>query len=270
MKSLRATLLEREPNMKEFQVDRLSVEFGGLKAVNDVTFSTSLDEISSIIGPNGAGKTTIFNCITGILKHGEGKITFCGEDISGLKPHSVAGKGIVRTFQKTEVFRELPALECVKIGVHRNIHTGFLDILTNSSRKKKEEKEAVEKAEEILEFVGLQDKKNTVAKNLAYGEQRLLEIAIALAAKPLLLLLDEPASGMNPNETEKVMGLIRSMKERNIGILLIEHDMNLVMGISERVIVLNQGEIICEGDPRFVCTDKEVIKAYLGEGFLSA
>jgi branched-chain amino acid transport system ATP-binding protein len=158
----------------------------------------------------------------------------------------------------------------VKIGVHRNIHTGFLDILTNSSRKKKEEKEAVEKAEEILEFVGLQDKKNTVAKNLAYGEQRLLEIAIALAAKPLLLLLDEPASGMNPNETEKVMGLIRSMKERNIGILLIEHDMNLVMGISERVIVLNQGEIICEGDPRFVCTDKEVIKAYLGEGFLSA
>jgi len=256
--------------VKELQVDLLRVEFGGLKAVNGVTFSTSLDEISSIIGPNGAGKTTVFNCITGTLKQKEGRITFRGEDISKLKPHVIAGKGIVRTFQKTEVFRELPVLECVKIGFHRNINTGPMDILTNSNRKKREEKEAVEKAEEILEFVGLQEKKSLVAKNLAYGEQRLLEIAIALAAKPLLLLLDEPASGMNPNETEKVMGLIRSMRERNIGILLIEHDMSLVMGISEKVIVLNQGEIICEGDPRFVCNDKEVIKAYLGEGFLSA
>jgi len=247
------------------EIKGLSKYFGGLKAVNNVDFCVHDEEIVSLIGPNGAGKTTFFNLITGFLRPTQGRIFYKKEDITHLKPHEIAGKGIIRTFQKTKVFPALTVLQGVRVGCHQHLKSGFLQILANGQRVQNEERKVREKAVEIVKFVGMDKQKNVLARNLSYGEQRILEIAVALGANPELLLLDEPTTGMNPVETKKVIDLIYRIRDRGTAVLLVEHDMNVVMGISERIVVLNQGERIAEGSPVQIRQNKEVIKAYLGE-----
>jgi len=249
------------------EVKGLSKYFGGLKAVNNVNLHVKKGEIMSIIGPNGAGKTTFFNLVTGFLQPTRGRVFYKGEDITYLKPYEIANKGVVRTFQKTKIFPDLTVAQAVMVGFHQHLKSGFLQILINSVGVRKEEKEFREKAVEIVKFVGLDKRENTLAKNLSYGEQRLLEIAVALGANPELFLLDEPTAGMNPYESRKVIDLIYRIRDRGTTIILIEHDMNVVMGISERIVVFNHGEKIAEGSPAQIRQNKEVIKAYLGESY---
>lgn len=255
--------------MKVIVVEGLTKNFGGLTAVKEVSFNVDKCEIVSLIGPNGAGKTTVFNLITGFLEPTHGRIIFEDEEITGLKTHIISGKGIIRTFQKTEVFPDVTTLEGVMMGLHRYCTPlqGVISILFNTKKMRSIEDEARQKALEIIEFTGLKGKEEFLSRNLSYGEQRLLEIAVAYAAGPKLLLLDEPTSGMNPEETRRVMDLIYKIREQGITILLVEHDMNVVMGISDRIIVLDYGEKIAEGLPSEIRENENVIKAYLGEGF---
>lgn len=255
--------------MKVLEVEGLSKNFGGLMAVKDVSFHVDKCEIVSLIGPNGAGKTTVFNLITGFFEPTYGKIIFENEEMRGLKTHVISGKGVQRTFQKTEVFPEVTTFEGVMMGLHRYCtpRQGVLSILFNTKKKRATEEEAQQKALEIIEFTGLKGKEEFLSKNLSYGEQRLLEIAVAYAAGPRLLLLDEPTSGMNPEESKRAMDLIYKIREQGITILLVEHDMNVVMGISDRIIVLDYGEKIAEGLPSEIRENENVIKAYLGHGF---
>lgn len=247
------------------KVDHSTVKFGGLTAVNDVDFSISRNEIVSLIGPNGAGKTTIFNAVTGFLRKTSGTIEFEGEELKNLKPHEIAERGIVRTFQITSLFPNLTVLENIKTGHHKEETETLFDAIFNTKKKQMMEDETSAKSKEILRFIGLEGKKEVVASNLPYGEQRLLEIGIALAAKPKLLLLDEPSAGLNDTETQAMKSLIRKMRDQGITILLVEHDMKLVMGISDRIIVLNFGKKIAEGTPEEIRGNPEVIRAYLGE-----
>ncbi len=247
-----------------FSTEDLTVQFGGLTAVDHLAFEIQKGEILSLIGPNGAGKTTVFNTITGFIKASEGSICFCGEDLTGLKPFRIAGHGIVRTFQQTKVFPEVTVEESIRMGAHKIAEKGLMAILTNSLGYQKKEKEILERTEQILTFTGLMERASVLAKNLSYGEQRLLEIAVALAAEPKLLLCDEPVSGMNPEESRSTMELIRALRKQGITILLVEHDMSVVMDISDRVVVLNYGKKIVEGSPEEVCENPEVIEAYLG------
>ncbi len=247
-----------------FSTEDLTVQFGGLTAVDRFTFEIQKGEILSLIGPNGAGKTTVFNAITGFIKTSEGSIRFCGQDLTGLKPFHIAEHGIVRTFQQTKVFPEVTVEESIRMGAHKIAEKGLLAILANSLGYQKKEKEILERTEHILIFTGLMGKASVLAKNLSYGEQRLLEIAVALAAEPKLLLCDEPVSGMNPEESRSTMELIRALRKQGITILLVEHDMNVVMDISDRIIVLNYGKKIAEGSPEEVSENREVIEAYLG------
>ncbi len=246
-------------------VQHLTVRFGGLTAVNDVDFSIFRNEIVSLIGPNGAGKTTIFNAITGFLKNISGKIQFEGHDISILKPHEIAERGIVRTFQITSLFPNLSVIDNIKTAHHGQEKESFLDVIFNTKKKRMTEADTLGKANEILRFIGLDGKKEIIASNLPYGEQRLLEIGIALAVKPKLLLLDEPSAGLNDTETQMMKGLIKRMRDLGITILLVEHDMKLVMGISDRILVLNFGRKIASGKPDEIRSNPEVIRAYLGE-----
>ncbi|MCL5046357.1 MAG: ABC transporter ATP-binding protein [Actinobacteria bacterium] len=249
---------------KLLEVQSLTKKFGGLTAVNAVSFNIDKSQIVSLIGPNGAGKTTIFSLITGLVRPTSGRVAFNGEDLTGLPAHRVAGKGIVTTFQKTKVFPDLTVLEGVMIGCHLQVDTTWLDIVLRSGRFKSEEKKARDRAVDILEYCNLIEKKDYLCKNLSYGEQRILEIAVAMAAEPRLILLDEPAAGLNPQESIQLMQLIYGLRDRGMTVLLVEHDMHLVMSISDKVVVLNFGTKIAEGTPKEVSADEQVIQAYLG------
>ncbi|WP_437794257.1 ABC transporter ATP-binding protein [Mitsuokella multacida] len=247
------------------RTENVSEVFGGLKAVTDFNIHLDRGELVGLIGPNGAGKTTAFNMLTGVYQPTTGSITFEGKSIVGLKPYQVTQRGIARTFQNIRLFSELTVLENVKIAFHYHVKYGLLESVFRIGRYFKEEEAIEQEAHRLLKIFHLDDKAYEVAKNLPYGAQRRLEIARALAAKPKLLLLDEPAAGMNPQETKELMDMIRWIrKEFGLTILLIEHDMSLVMGICERIYVLEYGEIIAQGTPDEIKKDPEVIRAYLG------
>ena len=247
------------------RTENVSEVFGGLKAVTDFNIHLDRGELVCFIDQNGAGKTTAFNMLTGVYQPTTGTITFEGKSIVGLKPYQVTQRGIARTFQNIRLFSELTVLENVKIAFHYHVKYSVLEAVFRVGRYFKEEEEIDKEAHQLLKIFHLDDKANEVAKNLPYGAQRRLEIARALAAKPKLLLLDEPAAGMNPQETKELMEMIRWIRQEfGLTILLIEHDMSLVMGICERIYVLEYGEIIAEGTPAEIKENPEVIRAYLG------
>ncbi len=252
--------------MNMLEVSHLSISFGGLKAVNDLNITIKKGQLYGLIGPNGAGKTTAFNLLTGVYKADTGSIILDGKNIVGMNTISINKAGIARTFQNIRLFKDLSVLDNVKVGLHNQMGYSTIEGILRLPRYFKIEKQMNEKALELLDVMGLKDCAGFTAANLPYGKQRKLEIARALATNPKLLLLDEPAAGMNPNETEELMETIRSVRDKfDMTILLIEHDMRLVGGICEEITVLNFGQILAQGITSEVLNDPRVITAYLGE-----
>jgi len=250
--------------MTLLEVKNITKNFGGLCAVSNLDFEIGHGEIIGLIGPNGAGKTTVFNLISGVYKPNSGIIRFQNEIITGLKPHIIAQKGMVRTFQNTSLFHGMTVLENLAVAGHYRFGENIFETIVTPWTYKRKKAALMEKAQQILGFMGIDNKQNELPANLAYGHQRILGICIALATEPRMLLLDEPAAGMNPSETLNLMELLVKIKETGVSILLVEHDMKLVMGICERIVAVSFGKKLAEGSPEAVQKDKNVIKAYLG------
>ncbi|WP_043159469.1 ABC transporter ATP-binding protein [Bradyrhizobium sp. Ai1a-2] len=247
-------------------VEQVAVRFGGLVALSDMNFTVGEGEIVSLIGPNGAGKTTAFNVMTGFLDPANGKVNYRGTTLNGLKPHQIADLGLIRTFQRTSVFPNDTVYDNLLIGLHRQGRVGLFEAILSLPRARASERRLRERAAELLERVGLARRAHDLAGSLSYGEQRLVGVALALAAEPSMLLLDEPVSGMNASETHAFVELIRNIRDRGVTILLVEHDMPMVMSVSDRIVVLNYGRIIAEGPPDVIRNNPDVIEAYLGQG----
>jgi branched-chain amino acid transport system ATP-binding protein len=247
------------------EVEGLTMSFGGLIAVSDLSFQILPGEIVAMIGPNGAGKTTVFNMLTATYRAASGSMTFEGQDLSPLSPHQVTELGLVRTFQNIRLFPNMTVLDNVKVGRYCRTRAGVFQALTRLPRTRREEREIEEQALASLEFVGILHRAYELAKSLPYGDQKLLEIARALATGPRMMLLDEPAAGLNSGESAELVRLVRKIRADGVTIMLIEHDMKVVMSISERIVVLDHGSTICTGTPEEVRQDRRVIDAYLGK-----
>jgi branched-chain amino acid transport system ATP-binding protein len=250
------------------QIDNVSVNFGGLAAVKQVSFAVPEASVVSLIGPNGAGKTTLLNAISGFRRPSSGEVRLDSRSITRLAPNRIAHRGLVRTFQKTEVFPALRVSECVRIGLLNRFSPTLGEVLLGSSRVSRFVANADGTVSDILERVGLGRKGDSIARELSYGEQRLLEVAVSLAAAPRLLLLDEPASGLNTEESMRLLDLILDLQKQGIAVVLVEHNMDVVMRASDTVVVLHHGEKIAEGTPRAISSDRSVVSAYLGEDWL--
>lgn len=246
------------------KIKNISKQFGGISALTDVSFTINEGEIFGLIGPNGAGKTTMFNLVTNMFPPTSGEISFFDDEITGIKPYKITKKGICRTFQNIRLFSQMSVLENVLVGGHSRSRSGVLRGVLRTKSQRTEEERLHATARELLELVGLANYEDVISENLAYGQQRRLEIARALASDPKLLLLDEPAAGMNETETEELFFLIKKVQERGITVLLIEHDMPLVMKLCDRIAVLNFGKKLAEGTPEEIQNNQAVIEAYLG------